>query len=60
MDDLSRVIGRIEAFQEATEKRLGSIEKKIDSLYMFRWKIAGAITAALLAGEIILHTVGVP
>lgn len=59
MDELSRVLGRIEVSQESTERRLGIIEKKLDSLYMFRWKIAGAITASLIAGEVILHSLGV-
>jgi hypothetical protein len=58
MDEISRVIGKIEKFQESAEARFDKIEAKLDELYIFRWKIAGAIGAILLLGEFMVHFLG--
>lgn len=56
MDDLSRIIGKLEAHHESdmkwkasTDERLDRFEEKLDSLWKWRWKIAGgAATVACL------------
>lgn len=37
-----RIIGAIEATQEFMDKRIDSLELKVDSLLEFKWKIYGA------------------
>lgn len=55
-----RVLGRLEEFKQSSEKRFDTIEKKIDHLNEFRWKIAGimlALSVVLSVAVEIIHKV---
>jgi Holliday junction resolvase len=41
MQDVERILGSLEEAKKTTEKRLDVIEKKIDKLHEFKWRIAG-------------------
>lgn len=49
MNDIDRVLGKLEANQEHTDRRLDQIETKLEQLWLFRWQIAGgaAVVTAL-------------
>lgn len=56
MSDTDRILGRLEEFKDATEKRLDRIEEKLDSLSRCKpkksvhWKIGlGALLVAVVA-----------
>lgn len=46
MVELDRIIGKLEAHHEHSEKRFDRLEKKVDALWVFRWKIAGLSAGA--------------
>lgn len=46
MSDTERVIGALTEFKKATEKRLDKIERKVDALNHFKWRLVGGASAA--------------
>lgn len=55
MSDTDRILGRLEEFKDATEKRLDRIEEKLDKVCLrkpksVQWKIGlGALLVAVVA-----------
>lgn len=43
MDSESRVIGRLEEFAKSTDRRLDQIDRRLEELTKFRWRLGGAI-----------------
>lgn len=43
-DSTNRIIGQLQAHHQDTHARLIQIEKKIDELQIFRWRLAGVST----------------
>lgn len=41
MDQTDRIIGALQEFKLNVERRLDVIEKKVDALQQFRWRVAG-------------------
>ena len=48
MQDTDRIIGKLEEFREWSKKRFDHIERQLEDLNRFKWKIAGG--AAVLSG----------
>jgi hypothetical protein len=44
MNDAERILGRLQEFKDHTSHRLDKIEKKLDVLHEFKWRIAGGVT----------------
>jgi uncharacterized membrane protein len=55
MDQADRIIGRLEEFKVATEKRLDKIEHKIDRLHEYKWRIAGGLAVISALTVAALH-----
>ena len=54
MDMVSRILGRLEEFQNQSEKRFDNIEKKVDRLNEFKWRMTGgAVVLGILVSFII-------
>lgn len=52
MESIERALGRLEAHQKETNRRLAMIEEKQDSLFKWRWKVAGfAVALSLFASR---------
>jgi hypothetical protein len=41
MDDVERIIGKLEAFKEFSEKEFAEIKKDIQDLKKFKWQVYG-------------------
>jgi hypothetical protein len=54
MKDVDRILGRLEEFKEQTTQRLEVIEKKIDTLHEFKWRLAGGLTVLSIMLSVIL------
>lgn len=54
MSNEERVLGRLEEFQRSSERRFNVIEKKLDALNEFKWRMTGGavILAFVLTGLI--------
>jgi hypothetical protein len=48
MDALERIIGKLEAHHEHSERRFNSLESKVDGLQQFKWRVAGGAAALAL------------
>lgn len=53
--DEQRILGRLEEFQKNSEKRFDQIEKKLDTLNEFKWRLAGGVTVLSLLLTIIIE-----
>lgn len=52
MKDTDRILGSLQEFRDNTkaqhvsfDRRLNTIDEKIDGLYSFKWKVAGGVAA---------------
>lgn len=50
-----RILGRLEQFAKETEKRLGSIEQKVDALNDFKLRVVGGSAALFVLFSMISH-----
>ena len=48
----------LDYFMTATDKRLDSIEQKLDKLIQFRWMVVGSATGISFLVSIIFHLYG--
>lgn len=61
MSDTDRVIGALTEFKKATEKRLDKIERKVDALNYFKWRVgvsASVVSGFVVAAFKILEVIG--
>lgn len=49
-----RILGKLEEFKRATERRLDKIEHKIDKLHEYKWRLAGGLTALSVVMTVVL------
>lgn len=55
MDKIDRVLGRLEEFKRLSEKRFDQLERKVDELREFRWRVAGGAAALSILLTVVLH-----
>lgn len=58
MKDTDRILGRLEEFKDQTTQRLETIEKKIDVLHEFKWRIAGGLTVFTVILSVVIKLFG--
>lgn len=57
--DTDRILGRLEEHKEQANRRLDTIELKIDDLQAFKWRWAGGFAAILFVMNAAAWLVGV-
>lgn len=55
MSTAERILGKLEEFKDAAEKRLTNIEDKIDELQAFRWRMLGAASMFGAIGGVLIQ-----
>lgn len=56
-DETQRIIGKLEEFRKVTYFRLESMEKKLDNLIHFKWKVIGIVTCLVFIVEVVAEIV---
>lgn len=54
MEPTERVIGALHEFKKHADKRLDSLEAKVDALQQFKWRVAGgmAVLSTIVIGVV--------
>jgi hypothetical protein len=57
MDELSRIVGKLEGFMDATERELSEIKREVRALNAFKYKATGIMVGIFAVIEIIWRAI---
>lgn len=53
MNDTDRILGELKEFKRSAIDKFDKLERKVDAIAHWRWKVTGALTAAIGAAELV-------